>query len=287
MGSVILMGKKRREHFMKYKVDHDYHIHSQLSLCSADPEQNTKRILEIAENNGFNKICLTDHYWDETVSKEGDVGYFADTMYTVQNTEYIKQALPLPQSDKTKFYFGAEIDMDKYFRIGIGEKMLNELDFVVIPTTHLHMDGFTIDEKDKTREGRARLFVKRFEKLLEAKLPFHKIGLAHITCSLIAPSWEEHLKVIELIDDKTFSDLFSESAKIGLGIELNAEVAEYVYKDDKEGLRPYFIAKDAGCKFYLGSDAHHNDALLRTKEYFETIVNELDLDEESKFKPFG
>lgn len=187
--------------------------------------------------SGLTRSALTDHYWDETVSKEGDVGYFADTMYTVQNTEYIKQALPLPQSDKVKFYFGAEIDMDKHFRIGVGEKMLNELDFVVIPTTHLHMDGFTIDEKDKTREGRARLFVKRFEKLLEAKLPFHKIGLAHITCSLIAPSWEEHLKVIELIDDKTFSDLFSESAKIGLGIELNAEVAKYVYNDDKEGLR--------------------------------------------------
>lgn len=272
---------------MQYKADHDYHIHSRLSLCSADPEQNTKRILEIAENNGFDKICLTDHYWDETVSKEGDVGYFADTMYTVQNSEYIKQALPLPESDKVKFYFGAEIDMDKFFRIGIGEKMLDELDFVVIPTTHLHMDGFTVDEKDKTTEGRARLFVKRFEKLLEAKLPFNKIGLAHITCSLIAPSWQEHLDVLDLIPDSTYSDLFKESAKLGLGIELNSEVARYVKNGDESGLRPYFIAKDAGCKFYLGSDAHHNKALIDAKSDFETIINALSLDEKAKFKPFG
>ena len=31
---------------MKYVFDHDFHIHSQLSSCSRDPEQNNERILK-------------------------------------------------------------------------------------------------------------------------------------------------------------------------------------------------------------------------------------------------
>ena len=46
---------------MRFQLDHDYHIHSQLSLCSNDPNQNTENILHIAENLGLRQICLADH----------------------------------------------------------------------------------------------------------------------------------------------------------------------------------------------------------------------------------
>ena len=52
---------------MRYLVDHDYHIHSELSLCSNDPEETPAHILEIAKEKGIKKLCLTDHYWDENV----------------------------------------------------------------------------------------------------------------------------------------------------------------------------------------------------------------------------
>ena len=52
---------------MKYIVDHDYHIHSQLSSCSRDPEQTPERILRYAKDNGLTKLVLTDHYWDSAV----------------------------------------------------------------------------------------------------------------------------------------------------------------------------------------------------------------------------
>lgn len=50
---------------MKFKVDHDLHIHSHLSSCSRDPEQTPERILQYAKENGFKTVCLTDHYWDK------------------------------------------------------------------------------------------------------------------------------------------------------------------------------------------------------------------------------
>ena len=34
---------------MKYLIDHDYHIHSMLSLCSGHPEQTPENILELSE----------------------------------------------------------------------------------------------------------------------------------------------------------------------------------------------------------------------------------------------
>ena len=55
---------------MKYIVDHDMHIHSQLSLCSNHPEQTTNNILEYALKNNFKRIVLTDHFWDALVTND-------------------------------------------------------------------------------------------------------------------------------------------------------------------------------------------------------------------------
>lgn len=48
-------------------------------------------------------------------------------------------------------------------------------------------------------------------------------------------------------------------------------------------LRPYKIARDAGCKFYMGSDAHHPKELDNAKEIFERAIDLLGLTENEKF----
>lgn len=52
---------------MRFKADHDYHIHTFLSVCSNDEVQVPSAILGISKELGLKEICLTDHYWDETV----------------------------------------------------------------------------------------------------------------------------------------------------------------------------------------------------------------------------
>ncbi len=50
-------GSKASEgRIMKFQVDQDLHIHSQLSICSGDPEQNTERILAYAKAYGLKHI---------------------------------------------------------------------------------------------------------------------------------------------------------------------------------------------------------------------------------------
>ncbi len=262
---------------MKYTFDHDLHIHSQVSLCSKDPEHTAKRILQYAVENSLKTICLTDHFWDETT--DGASGWYAQ-----QNFAHIAAALPLPQADGVKFLFGCETELNSSLKLGVTKARFDLFDFIVIPTTHFHMRGYTLTEEETSSpENRAKAWVKRLDAVLGMELPFHKVGIAHLTCSLIAPEREEYLKVLELIPAKEMERLFSNAAELGVGIELNAFDMGFADDEAQTVLRPYRIAKECGCKFYCGSDAHHPKEFVQTAGNFARAIEMLDLQEEDKF----
>lgn len=266
------------EDIMRYICDNDLHIHSKLSLCSGDKEQNCERILKYAEDNGISTLCLTDHYWDNTI---GDTTEF----YRIQDFDHISRAKPLPQSDKVRFLFGCETEMDKNMRIGIPKERFDDFDFVIIPTTHFHMTGFTIDENLASPEQRANFWLKKLNTLLDMELPFRKIGIAHLTCVLIYnSSREKFLKTIDSLPTAELESVFKRAADVGVGIELNGSDMQFKENEQETVLRPYRTAKEAGCKFYLGSDAHHPSELDPTIPYFERAIDLLELTENDKFK---
>jgi len=264
---------------MRFTFDHDYHIHSQLSLCSNHPEQTTENILKYAENAGLTEICLTDHYWDSRVPGASD-------WYAKQDYAHISKALPLPKSDKVKFYFGCETDMDKFMTVGLSDEDYANFDFVIIPTTHMHMTNFTITEEDgRTAEGRARLWVERLESLLNKPLPFGKIGIAHLACGLIAPkSRETFLNVLNLIPEEDMVRLFTKAASLGVGIELNSSDMNFADSEADTVLRMFKIAKSCGCKFYLGSDIHTPAKIEKLTFIFNRAIDLLGLEESDKFR---
>ncbi len=272
-------GLKKGGNSVKFVIDHDFHIHSALSLCSNDPEQNTERILAYGKQNGMKRICLTDHYWDESVSGMEDFFFYRD-----QNTAYVRRSLPLPQSEECEFLFGCETDIAADGRIGISPERYDEFDFIIVPTTHMHLIPYTYPSDRTENMLRARDYVLRFESLLRADLPFRKTGLAHMTCCLIHKENRAYLDVLNMIPDQDFADLFAESAKLGLGIELNIARHELLDAEVRDTiLRPYFIAKEKGCRFYLGSDAHHPNGLDGAMKRFHAMVDLLDLSEKDKF----
>lgn len=260
---------------MKFVVDHDYHIHSQLSSCSRHPEQTPARLLQYAKENGLSKIVITDHYWDSTV-----VG--ASKWYEPQNFEHISQSKPLPQADGVEFLFGCETDMDRFMTLGIPQSRFDDFDFVIIPTTHMHMKGFTLPEEDYCVDERvAKLWVERFDALLSKDLPFHKIGIAHLCCYLMnKTSREAYLHTLDLIPSHEMERLFTKAAKLGCGIEINTHFEEH---EADRILRMYRIAKACGCKFYFGSDAHGPDQFEDALAFGRHVVELLDLRESDKF----
>lgn len=267
---------------MKYILDHDYHIHSLRSFCSRDPLQTPEYILSKAKEDGLKEICLTNHFWDEKV--KGIEGLELN-----QNFENIKKDLPLPADTDVKFFFGCETDLDKRMVLGVSPESFDLFDFIIVSTTHLHLNGFTVDE-DITDDERAQLYVKRTEAVLNMDLPFNKIGFAHLTTNHITRGGKNkskyaHLDIIDKIPDSTFYDLFKEIKKKESGVELNFSLDYYENDCLKErSLRPYRIAKDCGCKFYFGSDAHHPTGFNGRLQRFSQATEALSLTEDEKFR---
>ena len=264
---------------MKYIFDNDLHIHSKLSFCSKDPEQTPERILEYAKQNNLKTVCITDHFWDELV--EG-----ASQGYKSYNYTYISSSKPLPQADGIEFLFGCETDLNKYLTLGISKERFDLFDFIIVSITHFHMMGFTLfDNEAESAQGRADAWIRRLDALLDMDLPFYKIGLAHLTTPLISPKRDKDIyrKILELLPAFELERLFNKAAQLGVGIELNYGDMSFEEDDAELVLKPYRIAKKCGCKFYLGSDAHHPDVFYNAKAVFERAINLLELTEEDKF----
>ena len=262
---------------MNYKIDHDFHIHTKLSFCSKDPNQNTKTLLSYAKKNGMSALCVTDHFWSEDVKGASD-------WYEPQNLAHISQILPLPKDDEVRFMFGCETELTKNGVLGISKANFDKFDFVIIPTTHFHMEGFTMSsEQLESPKTRAKAWTNRLYQVLDMDLPFHKIGFAHLTCHLIYRNETENLlETFNLISRDEMARIFTKVAKLGAGIELNAGDMKNA-QAHPDLFKPYIVAKECGCKFYLGSDAHHPDKFDMSPDAFAYGVKCLELDESDKF----
>jgi histidinol phosphatase-like PHP family hydrolase len=259
---------------MKFIIDHDLHIHSRLSSCSNHPEQTPTAILKYAVANGFKHICLTDHFWDEKVPGASD-------WYRPQNITHVAQSIPLPEADGVTFHFGCETDFDKFKTLGISRETIDTFDFVIVPTSHLHMQGFTIEPEDTSVARRAALYMERNHALLDMDLPFTKMGLAHFTCCLLDRGCEGNYgAIMDAITDTEYAEFFTRLAKCGMGLEINTSLEDASLRSI---LRPYRIARDCGCKFYLGSDAHTPNEFKMAHSRFSAMVDALGLTEDDKF----
>lgn len=259
---------------MRYTADHDFHIHSTVSRCCHDDSQTPEAILKYAKENGFNKICLTNHFWDENVRSDAE-------WIDEHDFSHVSSVLPLPQDKNVRFLFGCETDMDFNNVLGVSKEKIERFDFIIAATTHLHLDGNTVRTKITTPEEAAYHWTDKIESLLTKDLPFYKIGIAHLTTGHILKN--RTAEVLPLISDSTMYSVFGECSRKGVGIELNVKTINMTDGQKDIFLRPYYIAKECGCKFYLGSDSHKASALACAKENFEDVITKLGLLESDKF----
>ena len=265
---------------MKYKIDHDYHIHTVLSPCSGDPKQTPERVLRDAKEHGLTSVCITDHFWDSAVVPEIEKPGFYDGL----DYDHIAKSLPLPESPDVKAYFGCETDLLRDMTLGISPAVIDKMDFVIIPPNHFHMGTPVLAEEDEPLDRRAKTLLNRLRGILDMELPFHKIGIAHLTDFLMAPATKtDHIEVVNMWPESELTDIFGRAAKSGVGIELNIEVENYTPDQLDEIMRPYRIAAECGCKFYLGSDVHQVGMCGTMLRRFNRIVDMLSLEEDQKF----
>ena len=83
--------------------------------------------------------------------------------------------------------------------------------------------------------------------LLDMDLPFHKIGVATLTCSLIDRNREAWRETLSLLDEDALRRVMARAAEKGVGIELNADDMRFFTEEEAElARRPYRAAKAAG-----------------------------------------
>ncbi len=261
---------------MKFQMNHDLHIHTQLSVCSGDPEATVANIVHDTHERGFDTICFTDHYWDKKIPG-------ASPFYEVQDFDHVAQSLPLPKVDGMRVLFGCETEYCGNGKLAMPMERFDDFDFVIIPPNHYHMGDLTIGKMqfDNTDEA-AKMFADRFLELSLLDLPWRKIGIAHLTCDLVDPA-HEYPDVYRKVDLDKMQEAFTNFAKNGAGIELNDECFRKDWDFTDEGLTLYKLARDCGCKFYRGSDSHNRVTLFYCKGVTRAATELLELTEEQKY----
>jgi len=265
---------------LKFRIDHDMHIHSMISPCAGnDPRQTTEAILTYGVCSDCRLLCLTDHIWDEkSPSRSKNVWLNCGNDMT-----RARSVLPLPQSECCRFLFGMEVDMDLDGNIASSPEEMEKLDFLVFAPSHLHLGGFSVpSDLDPSPEVHKKLYIERMNRLLSMDIPFHKAGLAHPTCSLACTA--DPVRMFDLISDREYEDMWTKVRDKGMGIEINIDSC-YTGEALERIMRPYRIAKALGCKFYLGSDAHTPEGFRGAQRSFQKHIDCLDLQEEDKM-PF-
>lgn len=149
----------------------------------------------------------------------------------------------------------------------------------------MNLVGFTIDNEEipATEEAHKNYYLKRIHQLLDMdRLPFHKMGLAHF-CTINSPRINS-VRCLTLFTDQEWQDILEKVRARGMGLELNFAPQNYTGEEREILLHPHRIAKDMGCKFYFGGDAHHPERFAERKAEFELIVDLLQLRESDKWE---
>ncbi len=256
-------------------ITHDYHFHSTLSPCCHDPKHRPEVALAAAVEFGYEELCLTDHLWDADVPGASDD-------YRPLNIQHVRSALPLPQHEKVRFFHGCETEYCGGDKLGLARAHFDLFDFVVIPTTHMHMHGFVRPEHVTTEAQLVELYTERLEELLRLDLPWSKIGIAHLTTLHIFRKGDVGW-IMRNLDEKRMMRVFDLFAQRGTGIELNASCLRNWEKDPDTWLRVYRMAKKAGCLFYSGSDAHSVENLALVRAIVPGVVDALGLSSNDRY----
>lgn len=247
-------------------VDHDIHVHTFLSACSSDEAATPTNIIARAAAEGLRTIGFADHMWDSRMPG-------VSRWYEPQDYEHIAQIRKQMPDDRNdvRILIGCESEYCGDGKVGISKEVAEQLDFVLLPMSHLHMKGFVEPSGIDSPKDVAELMVQRYRQVIELGLA---TGIAHpfFPCGYA----EQTDEIIGLIPDSVFEDCFARTAELGISIEVTMAFFPGLHDHEPDGfhdetfLRMLSIAKGAGCVFHFASDTHRLagiGACLQLEEY--------------------
>ena len=242
------------------KLDHDLHVHTYLSACCQDKEgQRPAAILVLAEEMGLRTLGFTDHVWaNPNIPPSG--------FYRPQDERQISQlrADLATVSTGIRVLVGCEAEMIAPGQFGITPQFAEELDFVLLACSHFHMKDFVAQPKSNAPGDLAKHMLNFFRSGVSSGLA---TSIAHPLFPL--GYLDQYDKAVETISDTEFLDVFGATVECGVALELTTVFLPTTPQKTfsiETPIRFLSLAKQAGCKFTLGTDAHSPEAQKRLPE---------------------
>jgi histidinol phosphatase-like PHP family hydrolase len=185
--------------------------------------------------------------------------------YRGQNIEHvlsIRDQLPL-DTRGLRILIGCETEYIGNGIAGLNKELAGRFDFVWVPANHFHQKGFVVpdDLGSGGPEAVSELLYRRFMEVVD--LGFAG-GIVHPFVPLGFLEWEA--EILDGISDTRYETCFKAAASAGIAIEINAYNGDCKTRAPANGfsslyLKIHTIARECGCTFFFGSDAHHPDAI--------------------------
>jgi len=236
-------------------------------------------IFNAAKKLNYAAVCVTDHFWDESVPVSDKYATYAG-----QGLDSIKRILPLPKDGGCKFLFGCETEYCGGDKLGVAPEHYDLFDMIIIPLNHFHFVPMVAPAGCDTVEKYASLYTERLEQLVQLDLPWKKIGIAHLNGGILELFYE--------MPEKRLRPVFKKLGCLGAGIELNGycykydNPEEHNWHNNREAVFKLMkIAKEENCKFYCGSDAHTTAVFQKGVGHMREAAETLGLTAEDLFIP--
>lgn len=156
------------------KPFHDIHIHNYLSTCCGDNRATVESYIEVAKSLGLSVMGFANHTWDESVPMPRANGFYQRQSMAFQMQ--IKSQIP-ERVEGLKILIGAETEYcGMYDVLGMGREAALQLDFLLIPHSHVHFRNFVMPATEDVTNARAAL-IALFEQM-DGITPERAVALA-------------------------------------------------------------------------------------------------------------
>ncbi len=238
-------------------VSYDIHVHTRLSACSGDPQSTIPNYIKLLQGTSIRTLGISDHMWDSDISG-------ASEWYQPQNFDHIRQVIgQIPEDQDFEgihVLYGCETEFDQHGTLAITREHAQMLDYVLVPHSHTHMRDFVMpSEYLSSYEKHARFLVDSFLRLVNHR----DIDLITSIAHPFDPCGDgKHVEeILACISAPVFEDCFHSARDAGVALELNAATFRNAFTrhpdiETSQFCRMYRLAKQCGCKFTYGSDAH-------------------------------
>ena len=251
------------------KITQDLHIHTNLSVC-AKPAATFDMYVETARSQGITTLGFADHLWDDTYEQ------VCPGFYRKQNVERVLSLKDtIRPVEGLNILLGCEAEYDpRNHGVALSPENAEKFDFVIVPTSHTHMvmpkDLYEPIEKHK------QFMLDAWHDVLNCEVTKYVTAMAHPFQPVCCPyGWEP---MIDYITDDEYRYAFDMAAQKGVAVEINLSGLRWKTNENIELsplIRMFRIAKECGCKFTFGSDAHNEGAhegYMRAAEHVSSLL---------------